>query len=251
MRFDAQTGYLAVETRQPDTLQTFFQVIDTNSGSLVIQDLEPAERWWVGLEEVAAGFLLLHGYAKKQENGEHVGLHAFEIQTNTLKWDFPGLTYLGLLSETEVVGLDENGRVQMVSIPTGDAEACTLNFQEIQTQIKNFWNSRNAALQFPEAYLPEDEYYEALQEFILQKTGMQAVKTIEYKETDRAIVLSFYAVIGEKLANFLVVCSLAGEIRLKVCLQPEAAGLGLDTFFIFAEKLFFVQEKSVVCGFLL
>lgn len=246
VRCDATRSLIALETRQKEQLQTSFQVINASSGEVLLRNFKTEECWWVGMEEFCNGILLLHGYGKKQENGEHLGLQAIEAGTGKTLWQNPELTYLGLLSETELLALNATGTVQKVAFTTGQSQAFSGSFPEAQKATQEFATQRSSAIQLPIPYLPTDPHYKLLQDFIFQKTDKAAEKTIEYLETEKAIVLSFYSGQDSVLANFLVVCSEAGEVQAEICLQEKSAGIGMDTFFIFADKLFFIQEKSAL-----
>jgi hypothetical protein len=246
IRYDASRSLIALETRQKEQLQASFQVINAISGDVLLRDLKTEERWWVGLEECCNGILLLHGYGKKQENGEHLGLQAIEVISGKTIWQNPELTFIGLLSETELLSLNASGAVQKVVLATGKSPALSESFPEAQKAIQDFTARRSNAVQLPVPYLPTDPHYKLLQDFIFQKTSKAAENTIEYLETERSIVLSFYSEKDSVLANFLVVCSAAGEVQAEVCLQEKSAGIGMDTFFIFADELFFIQEKSAL-----
>ena len=248
IRCDASRSLIALENRQKEQLQASFQVINAISGDVLLRNFKPEERWWVGLEECCNGILLLHGYGKKQESGEHLGLQAIEASTGKTLWQDPELTFIGLFSETELLALNATGSVQIVALATGKSHAFSGSFPEAQKDIQNFINQRSRAVQLPVPYLPTDAHYKLLQDFIFQKTGKAAERTIEYLETEKAIVLSFYSAMDSVLANFLVVCSAAGEVQAEVCLQEKSAGIGMDTFFIFADKLFFIQEKSALAA---
>jgi hypothetical protein len=251
LRYDSARTLIALETRQTEQLQASFQVINAVSGQVLLRNFKTEERWWIGLEELCNDILLLHGYGKEQENGEHLGLQAVEVTTGITLWQNPQLTFIGLLSETGFLAFNASGSVQKVNITSGKSEPYSGNLPEAQQVIKAFAEQRSKAVQLPVPYLPSDAHYKLLQEFIFQKTGKEAVKTIEYMETEKAIVLSFYAEKDSVLANFLVVCSAAGKVKREVCLQENSAGIGMDTFFIFAGKLFFIREKSALGAVLL
>ena len=137
------------------------------------------------------------------------------------------------------------------SLKTGAEEKYSFPSEHAKTQIQAFGNKLSSALQTPLPYLPSDTYYPLLQEFIKRQTGRNSVQTIEYLETENQIFLSFYAETDSVLANFLLVSSAQGEVLLDFCQQPNVTGLGSDTFFIFAEKLFFIQDKTSLACFLL
>ncbi|MFC5269882.1 DUF4905 domain-containing protein [Adhaeribacter terreus] len=248
---DQETQNLALEIRQKEALQTAFWVIDTKTGNLLLKDHKPAERWWTGLENAVGGNLLLHGYSSNRETGKHLGITAVSEETGETQWHKPELTYTGQNSETTVLVENGLGQIKEVVLETGVENDFFQDQGHAKKQVQAFEEKRSQAMQFPVPYLPTDAHYGLLQQFLKQKTGKRAEEQIEYLETGSHIVFSFYARNHSVLANYLVVCSSAGEVLLEICLEPEVAGIGLDTFFIFAAKLFFIQEKNSLACYLL
>lgn len=233
----------------PEKLQANFWVIDALKGKVVLKAYKSAEPWRVGLVEITGGFLLLHGYSGKPEMGLHRGFSVIDVSNGSLVFDFNDLTYKGLFSEKEALSTNILGHLVLVNLSTGERKSGFQDPAAMLATMQVFENRRNEDLILPVSYLSADNHYKLLQDFIHQKTGRKAVNTLEYAETENAIVLSFYVVENEVLVNYLMACSVAGEVLLQVCLQKQAAGIGMDTFFIFAKKLFFLEEKSVIAAY--
>lgn len=248
---DFSTGNLALEIRDPALLQTGYYVLQGASGRLQLENWLPREPWWVGLEAAHRNLLLLHGFPAVKDTGRHLGITAVSAEKGTITWDIPDLTFLGLVSADELLAQNQSGRLYSVDLATGAAEEFSPPAAHAKIAVQAFEIELGKKWLVPLPYSPADAHYPVLQQFIRKQTGLEAVQTIEYLETDRHIVLSFYATNHGVLANFLMVCSLSGELLLHICLEEKVAGLGSDTFFIFAQKLFFIQEKRRLAGFLL
>lgn len=248
---DLLTQNIALEIRQPEMLQAGFSIINVRTGKLLLDNFQTKEPWWTGMEAVHNGVLLLHGYEQSKETGRHVGITAVSETSGQLLWENPVLTFAGLISDEKLLAENTLGQLIELELISGAEEKYSFTKEHAKTQIQAFGNKLSNALQTPLPYLPADAYYPLLQEFIKKQTGRTAIQTIEYLETENQIFLSFYAEVDSVLANFLLVSSAQGEVLLEFCLQQNVTGLGSDTFFIFAEKLFFIQDKTSLACFLL
>ncbi|MBK0402520.1 DUF4905 domain-containing protein [Adhaeribacter sp. BT258] len=248
---DQETQHMVLEIRQKDTLQTTFSVVDTRTGNLLLNNYKSTERWWTGLENALGGNMLLHGYSPNRETGKHLGITAVWEASGETRWHKPDLTFLGLHTEKALLAENASGQVKEIALECGAENDFFQERAYAKSRVQAFEEKRSRAMQFPVPYLPTDAHYSLLQRFLEQKTGRLAEAQIEYLETGNHIMLSFYARNPGVLANYLVVCSAAGEVLLEICLEPEVAGFALDTFFIFASKLFFIQEKTGLACYLL
>ncbi len=248
---DAVTQMLALEVRKTEILQAGFYSVNIQTGKQTLENYQTKERWWTGLEDACNGLLLLHGYEAIKDTGRHLGISAISATDGQLVWEAPELTFSGLLSAESLLAENAEGQLMEVELQTGKKQKYSFTKEHAKTAIKAFEKNRGNALTVPVPYLPADAHYPLLQDFIREKTGKEASQTIEYLEQEEYIFLSFYAETNSILANFLMVCSAQGELLLDICLEPAVAGLGSDTFFIFAEKLFFIQEKKRLLCFLL
>lgn len=242
---------LILEIRQPEILQAAFYSLSTETGSLLLENFQDKERWWTGVEAAQNGSFFLHGYQVAKDTGQHLGIKAISETNGQLSWEKPTLTFFGLLTEKTLLAQNVMGQLIEIDILTGSEQKYSASPEHAKTQIQALELSRSQNLQVPLPYLPSDAYYPLLQNFIRKQTGREAQQTMEYLETETHIFLSFYEEKNTVLANFLLVCSAQGEVLLDICLEPNVVGLGSDTFFIFADKLFFIQEKTSLACFLL
>ena len=248
---DLLTQNLTLEIRQPKMRQAGFFIINTETGKLEMDNFQTEERWWTGMEAAHNGVILLHGYEQTKETGRHLGITAVSETSGQVIWEKPTLTFLGLITDENLLAENAFSLLVELDLKTGAETKYSFPKEHAKTQIRAFRNKLNNAIKSPLPYLPADAYYPLLQDFIKQKTGRAAEQTIEYLETENRILMSFYAENDSVLANFLLVSSAQGEVLLDFYLQQNVNGLGSDTFFIFAEKLFFIQDKTSLACFLL
>ena len=126
----------------------------------------------------------------------------------------------------------------MVSITTGQP----LPQQLVLPLVRNF------SVVMPLQYNEDSGHFRTMKFFLESRAGITPVSMVEYLEYHKFVIMSTYAE-AEGLANFLIVTDLEGNIVLKETLGSKLQGVGLDTFFIFDDKLFFVRNTSELVSY--
>jgi len=246
IRIDTSANRLALEVRDADLLLAFFYTLDCQSHTLQPLTVPQALTWWLGLEDAAAGLVYLHGYAD-HKLGQHKGITALSAATDKIQWEATGLAFYGLCdgglmaypaaaSEEDFVLLDSTtGQILKEKITQQAAVAAT----------EKFSHSRYRACTYPILYREGEAYFAQVQTFVEAQLGQTPVRAIEYAETGEALVVSFYTAAADgKLNNYLAVFNFEGNLQLNITLGTGLSGIGSDTFFIFKDKLYFIQNKD-------
>ena len=90
--FAATSGELIIEARDQDAKRTAFLALDGDTGIPCWQDLVLDEPWWIGIEDVSGGVLLLHKFASP-DMPQHQGIIAIELRTGKVLWSNNELIY--------------------------------------------------------------------------------------------------------------------------------------------------------------
>jgi hypothetical protein len=90
--FPATSGELIIEARDQDTKRAAFFALDGDTGIPRWQDLVLDEPWWIGIEDVSGGVLLLHKFGSP-DLPQHQGIIAIELRTGKILWSNNELTY--------------------------------------------------------------------------------------------------------------------------------------------------------------
>ncbi len=226
----------------------YFFAYDCRQHSLLPLPIPQALTWWQGLEEAYDGLVYLHGYADRKL-GQHKGIRALEAATGTLKWEATELAFYGLCAEGLLAypAASTEHAYQLLNAATGQVLQQAVAQDAAVAVTESFSRSRYAACQYPVLYPEGEPYFAQVQAFIAAQLGTEALKAIEYVETDAALVVSYYT--GEaagKLDNYLAVFNFEGDLQLHVSLGSSLSGIGSDTFFIFKHKLYFIRNKDVL-----
>ncbi|WP_018478324.1 DUF4905 domain-containing protein [Pontibacter roseus] len=246
IRIDAAAGRLALEVRDSDLLLAHFYTLDCHSHTLQQLGLPEPLTWWMGLEDAHQGLVYLHGYGDRKL-GQHKGIRALAAETGEEVWHQPELAFYGV---------DAAG-VLAYEVATPDAtlhclDACygkllqnDISQKEAAHRVQVFGRQRYSEIGYPILYREGEEYFGQVQDFVAHQLGCEAVRVIEYAETEACVAVSYYVQNEKnKLDNFLAVFDLNGFLHLNELLAGSLDGVGSDTFFIFMRSLYCVQNKE-------
>jgi hypothetical protein len=210
--------------------------------------LAPEKSWWLGLEDVHAGVLLLHGYGDRKL-GQHKGIKAFAGDKDSMVWEQADLTFYGIAAEGVLAYESQapESNFFILDIRGGEVLQDNITQAEAAMLVQHFARERFAACTYPVAYRDGEVYFSDVQEFITHQFSEEPVQALEYAELNNYIVVSYYLQGADsKLTNYLAVFDTAGNLLLKECLGTGLTGLGSDTFIIFNQILFFIQQKNIL-----
>jgi hypothetical protein len=88
----ARSGELVGEARNQETKRVSFFAIDGNTGVPLWQNLVLDEQWWIGIEDISDGVLLLHKFASP-DMPQHRGIIAIDLRTGNQLWLNGELTF--------------------------------------------------------------------------------------------------------------------------------------------------------------
>ncbi len=234
---DTSTNQLVIEVRNADLHQVSFHTIDLNTGN-VVNAIEPEdETWWLGIEDVCDGKIIVHGYESEQSPIHH-RVYCFDAFTGEQLWKNEEVYFYQKEAQSLWVNSKENV-FQRLALATGKVLEETENVPA-DNLIKQF-------VELPFHYTEENTHFLTLTQFLEQQQQIQAVKAIEYWESASRIVISYYICDdSQKLENYLLILSTDGEILFQDCLESQLNGIGMDTFYVYKNQLFFIQEKKIL-----
>lgn len=246
LRPDTVANRLGLEVRDADLLLTHFYTLSIPQHELKELPLPAAKSWWLGLEDAHNGLLLLHGYGDRQ-TGQHKGVFAYDAATGNLVWEQPELAFYGITSDG-VLALDINQKTLLqLQAATGTITIKNVSLENGAAAVANYSSTRFQNCITPVMYLEGETYFAEVAGFLEQQLQLQAVRGIEYAETDTYIVISFYISTPDgKLDNVLSVFDLSGVLQLNTRIALGISGIGSDTFIIFNKKLYFIQDRNIL-----
>ncbi|HEY4652329.1 MAG TPA: DUF4905 domain-containing protein [Pontibacter sp.] len=244
LRLDPKANFLGLEVRDADLLLADFYTLELAGHELRKLPLPAAKNWWLGLEDVHDGLLLLHGYGNRQV-GEHKGIMAYDAVTGVQVWQQTELAFYGITA-AGILALD----LQQKTLALLQANSGTIAGKEVSLEsgamaIANYSSVRYQTCTYPMLYLEGEPYFMEVAAFLAQQLQVSAICGIEYAETQKHLVISFYTQSADgKIDNNLSVFDLDGRLQLNERIAHRLSGIGSDTFIIFNEKLYFIQDRN-------
>jgi len=246
IRLDTAAGRLALEVRDSDVLLAHFYTLDCHSHTLKQLELSERHTWWLGLEDAHQGLVFLHGYGYRKL-GQHKGIRALLAESGEEAWHHPDLAFYGVDQDGILAYEAATPEVplQLLEARHGKLLQSGISQQLAAARVGAYSQQRYREVSYPFLYREGEENFEIVRGFLSQQLHCQAVKVLEYAETDQQIIISYYvATEKNRLDNFLAVFDLNGFLHLNELLAGALDGVGSDTFFIFMRNLYFVQNKD-------
>ncbi|MBC5772811.1 DUF4905 domain-containing protein [Pontibacter sp. KCTC 32443] len=246
MRLDAAANRLALEVRDADLLLADFYTLELTHNKLKKLPLPGAKNWWLGLEDVHEGLLLLHSYGDRQ-TGQHKGIMAYTAEEGKLQWQQPELAFYGV-SADGILALDlQDQKLYLLDSQTGTILSENVSLVGGANSVAEYNIERTKACVYPMLFLEGEPYFTQVQDFLEHQLQVKPVKGIEYAETEQYILVSFYTETADgKLDNLLSVFDLNGELQLRQRIAHGLSGIGSDTFIIFNHNLYFIQQRNIL-----
>lgn len=150
----AESGEFVGEARDEDKKQVSFFALHGDSGTPLWQNLVLNEQWWIGIEDVSNGVLLLHGFATPDLPG-HLGIIAIDLSTGKELWTNRDLTFWFVYSNSILThkSLFEKRLFFELDLRSGDTiREYDQDSETVLLQMRSEAIHRNrSALEFPES----------------------------------------------------------------------------------------------------
>lgn len=234
--------------RDGDLLLAHFYTYNAATKHLAQLTLPQQQAWWQGLEDAQGSNVYLHGYGDRKL-GQHKGVFALEAISGKLLWQQAEQALYGITAEgivTYDVAAPEND-FQILEPKSGAVLSIAVPQQQAAEQVASHSAKRYSQTVYPTLYLEGEAYFDQVQGFLetLGLTG--ATQAMEYAETESHIMIGYYVREPDtKLNQMLLVLDLNGAICLKEPLAHSLTGLGSDSFFIFMNDLYYIQDKHIL-----
>lgn len=229
---------LIIETRSEAEKTARFSAYDIARDSFLWKDFELEEKWWISVTAFAGNVILFTVYLDTQ-NPDKKSVVAFDCQSMKMLWWKNNFT-ISSASEYGVKGVDSQAGMKFLLL--------NLQSGEPLKSSDELADEENFLLRRPLQYLQDTPYFLTVAEFLRKKLDATPINIIEYLESDGFVAISYYSGTAS-LANYLIVLDNAGAICLSEKIGERLKGIGLDTFFVFAGYLIFVQNKRELVSY--
>lgn len=236
---DEDNRRLFVEVRDVQQKRVSFSALNLQNNEWLWKDVSLEEPWWITLAGVAGDILLLTLYTDAA-NPEKKSLLAYDVLKNEIAWWYNGFS-LSAAGRRHVRGVDSK-------FPSREIVLDPFTGKQLQDVDFDLGVSQNFPVIRPFQYEERSGHFITVKNFLETRLGIQPLFSIEYLEWGSLIATSVY-VKEEELANYLYVFDPEGELILTEKLGENLKGVGLDTFFIFSDHLFFVKNKRELVSY--
>jgi len=170
----------------------------------------------------------------------HKGIIALDLKAGKQKWQAAELAFAGFQGTDLVLtkaDASEGKDFLKVNSATGkiieETQNITLN-REIE----------NGTLQNPVHLLEESQQFSRISGFIRQSTAKHCVLALDYLEHMDHIIIAFYTREDDRLQNYLLLVNAKGKVLFCRLMNENLKGIGKDAFFVFHNKIIFIENKS-------
>jgi hypothetical protein len=245
-------GIAAGEDRDQSSKRVTFFSIDLVTGHVFWRDRSSEEPWWVGIEAVHDGVVLLHGY-RTPDMPEHRGLEAVDARTGETLWRNGELAFF-LARGEQVYAVRETFESRIflsLSLKDGSAagEVPPEEIQRLRRQTRD--EEGEAGIRFPRIASRSETEEPGIAGHIRKATrGSGTLHLVEYLEAGRAAAIGYYqreARGAPHLVQQLVVMNArTGAVVYREKLSAHAALALPERFFLFQNFLFFIKESTTL-----
>ena len=117
-----------------------------------------------------------------------------------------------------------------------------------QSAQQNDWQHTNDTMQ-PFQYLDGEPDFETVKNFLKSKFNRTPRLGVEYLEHEGHIIISYYAGDPAAFINCIALFNAQGDCLYEDEIGTNLKGIGVNTFFIVSDRLFFVKNRTELVTF--
>jgi hypothetical protein len=221
---------MVLEIRNESKRQVYFSAIDLQRNTFLWKDLQPEKSWWLSLIGVFGNIVLLHKYSQEQKP-EALGVLVIDVTSGNLIERFDGWMYFGVAeNKLTLYQVDSN------NLPT---------YRDIELDFNFLERNEEAIISH---YSEASQYFPLIFKFLYQIINIEAQKAVDYLEVNDKIVISYYIYTENQFHNYLLITNKQKQILLHDFIS-SSEGIGIDTFSIKSDTLFYVKNQNQLIGY--
>ncbi len=248
-------GKIIGESRNADAKRLSYFCVDDRTGKTLWEGKNFGEDWWMGMEAVHGGVLLLHGFAKP-DMPQHQRMTAVDVETGEILWSNAELTYWFGFHERVYAYRDlfEKRIGVSLNLRTGEVEErFDESFDELHA-LRALARSeeKQDAYRFPEPIA--EEWLAGSGSYLLQLAtqGETLAGEVDFLEEKGITILGFHLRAGDetdgvRYRNVLRVIDTARrKLLYSETLVKDARALIPDSFFVRPPFVYFLKEHKTL-----
>lgn len=250
------SGKIVGECRDHQQKRATFFCLEEATGSVVWQDVQLNEPWWIGIDAVQQEVVLLHEFANPSKP-EHKGIIAYDVEQGTKLWQNDELTFWFAYRDS-VYGyktMFEKRVGYKISLRTGQVEE---EFGDAVEELQQLRQLAVGELVSDDFLFPEILDLQALEPaaatLVKKETKGSPVRgDIEFIQHHPYLLLNYYTssnretVEAPALANHFSVFNIERQSKIySDILATDATAPTPDSFFIKGPMVYFIKNRHTL-----
>jgi hypothetical protein len=242
---------LVIETRDTESKEAFYHVMDLNTGKKVFRDFQLDEKFWVGIEKIVDDTILFHKYAKPDMPG-HSGIIAVSINEKKILWQDDNAEFIAARNDRIYCSRKSFGFTEFIAlnISTGEELEKLGRDEKIAERLKAEADSSEdySDYIFPEKFNAESADKTVESTILGYIKNLDITGDIEYSVAGDLLITNFhYLSDNQAITNRLIAFDNSTQKELlNIVLIQNAAMFVPDSFFIYKNSLILIKEKKEV-----
>ena len=250
VKVDLVANCLGIEVRN-GIQEVSFSYVCPQQDKVIFEGLSIEGGVLTNLVACNAGVLLFQQF-DDLENLSDITSLALDAGTQEVLWAVENYRHF-MFAEQESIGKagTESDTEAWTAIHLQEGNIRAVADEEIkQVLYAGKHNSReNNTLLLPVAYGEGEPYFKTVSDFLRLYKQVEPLKSCEYLHVFDKMVISFYTAHGEKMTNRLVVFDAEGNLLLHRTLADDLHQPGSETFMVWNQQLFFIENRSSLKGY--
>lgn len=220
---------IAIESRDSESRQTFFSVLNYQNGDTLLDKLRLNESWFINLSHIHRNLIFVTGY-ESERSPISKGITAINIDNKAIVWERFNYSFYHAWSQG-IQAFNPNispRRFEWLSYETGDVITVPHPIA-IQSHLQ----------------MPELVNQDTLSDDIDRATLVGDVLSLAYQDL---IISSFHELFNQNLRLRLLVTS-ANAVILDDILYSDIQKQQLETFFVHQDHLFYIRNGNEIVSY--
>lgn len=254
--FPAKSGEIVGESRDQGKKQASFFALDSRTGKPLWENLVLDEPWWIGIEDVAEGVLLLHKFSSPDMPG-HRGMIGVDLQKGVRLWSNDELTFWFVHQQSIFAHRMMFEKRVVCELDIRSGQILREIGEDSETEVMKKREATLGLLQ-EEIHFPEKGEMELLDPAISKKisrelSGWGGIFGFEYVMSNGFLAMNFHvpstasSVEKPLLDNHFSIFDLnRGKVLFTDCINHNSPALVPDSFFVRKGVAYYVKDQRTL-----
>jgi hypothetical protein len=245
-------GHILLELRDHDARRAWFACLDERSGATLWEDLQLSEPWWVGVEDMEAGRMYLHGF-RKPDMPQHVGIWAYDLDSGESLWKNEDLAFFLARGDTVYAMREQFEGLHFFSLDARDGSV-TGQLGTDSSALSALREEMNTEDRYREYEYPESASAGSLPAELqaacaaLSRTAVDG--GFDLLLSGRVLLAAWHEQSGDDLEQFVgAVQPHDGAVLLRQRINSGLPAVNMDSFFVKSGTMFFIRDGHELNAF--